>query len=419
MTEFSMIPVSVQNSFCFAALLLCFITVAESIMSVRQRQLRSFAASACLFSAAYFLMQVIVDLSVQRAGKTGSGLASAAGALPWAAFAAALAALTLLSLRLLTGLIRWSESHIGPQSVRESMDELPAGICYYTDRGFCLLMNHRMNDICLALTGTSLQNGISFYDSVKGSPVCRLPDGSAVSFRHRTLDFSGTEINELIADEVTELYDMQKELQARVERSRRLQEGLKEYSRTIDDTVREAEILQARISIHDGINQMLLATKRVLSSGDEDERRRVIKMWEDQALLLSGEVKMDPGRDVIADLGSLASVIGIELEWRGVPDTDDPSALTLFLLAAREAMANASKHAGAKKLIIDVSQNNICLTASFRNDGASPSSTIDEKGGLRNLRRRIEEAGGMMTVKPSPDFMLSVEIPIGGKRYGI
>lgn len=47
------------------------------------------------------------------------------------------------------------------------------------------------------------------------------------------------------------------------------------------------------------------------------------------------------------------------------------------------------------------------------NDGKVPDDEITEGGGLSALRRRIENAGGIMRIKSRPNFALSALLPYG------
>ena len=87
--------------------------------------------------------------------------------------------------------------------------------------------------------------------------------------------------------------------------------------------------------------------------------------------------------------------------------------------AMAEAMTNAARHAGAQQVTIAVTETVETLTAVFTNDGAAPSRPVSETGGLRNLRSRLESAGGDMTVCSAPRFSLTVSIPKGGRDHAL
>lgn len=83
----------------------------------------------------------------------------------------------------------------------------------------------------------------------------------------------------------------------------------------------------------------------------------------------------------------------------------------LYALILRECTSNAVRHAGATELYADSEHRpqawHLCIT----NNGTPPKAEIKEGGGLSSLRRRIEKAGGTVTVHSLPVFVLEVTLP--------
>ena len=420
MTGFGQLPVPAQNAVCFGALLGCFCSLACCILFWREKRRGRFALSALDFLGAYALVHLCRAITEARLHGAGEAAAAFFARTPYAAALAFLALVLALAAALFAGERRWRKTHVTPASIKESMDGLPAGVCYYLEEGRCVLVNHRMNDVCRALTGRDLQNGAAFFEAVRGESVHVLPDGTAVAFRHRELEYEHAPLFELIADDITELHRESERLRRDNERMRRLGESMRAYGQSIGETVRRQEILEAKIRIHDEMNSLLLATQRSLQpASPEADRAEVLQLWQSQSLLLRKAADAPPEGGVVTDLGTLAGVVGVELCWDGRPETDDEAALRLFLLAAREAMANAVRHARAARLFIRVRTDGEKLTASFTNDGAPPTGEIRETGGLGNLRRKLAQHGGTMRTAARPRFHLEIEIPIGGDHNGM
>lgn len=412
MKPFILLPVPLQNAACLWGLLICFGGIADTMLLFKQRRYRSGALSVLCFVLGYFLFHVCREGTELRLKGHAAQLALYLLNRPFVMFLFLLCLASVVCVCLFISIRRWRMTHISSASIKESVDLLPAGICYYLDEGQCILVNHRMNDICFSLAGRSLQNGAAFYELVKDKKVHALSDGTAVSFRYRVLNYQGVPLHELIADDITELYEKSEELRRDNEKAGQLAASMKAYGETITDTVRRQEILQAKVSIHDEMNRMILATKKTAEGPcDAKERNAVLKMWRAQALLLGKETSAGKSRNVVSDLNTLASAIGIGLEWNGTPKTASTQALSIFLSAAREAMTNAAKHADARLLSIAVSESDTELTASFTNDGRRPSAPVTESGGLKTLRERIEEAGGQMQTDAANGFALVITIP--------
>ena len=80
-------------------------------------------------------------------------------------------------------------------------------------------------------------------------------------------------------------------------------------------------------------------------------------------------------------------------------------------------MPDIVRHAGATELYADSEHRpqawHLCIT----NNGTPPRAEIKEGGGLSSLRRRIEKAGGTVTVHSLPVFVLEVTLPDKESTY--
>ena len=420
MTPFFGIPVLMQNTVCFWAIVVCLGGLADAMLLLRQKRYPLCALSCLCFALGYFLVHVCREGTELRLNGYAAESVLYFLNRPFVFFLLALVSASAVCVWAYVSVQKWKRTHITPASIKESLDALPAGICYYSDEGQCVLVNHRMKDIAFSLSGQSLQNGADFYELVKDKGVHTLSDGTAVAFRHRVISYGGAPLHELIADDITELYEKSEELRRDNEKARQLAASMKSYGETIADTVRRQEILQAKVNIHDEMNRMILATKKTSDGAfTEKERRNILQMWRAQALLLCKEADTGRSSNVVSDLNALADAIGLRLMWQETPKTGDARVLTLFLSAAREAMANAVKHAGAAMLHISVRESDAAFSASFSNDGSTPACPITESGGLETLRRRIEDAGGQMLTDTSDGFSLSFTVPKEDTPYAI
>ena len=66
---------------------------------------------------------------------------------------------------------------------------------------------------------------------------------------------------------------------------------------------------------------------------------------------------------------------------------------------------------GATELYADSEHRSQAWHLCITNNGAPPKAEIKEGGGLSSLRRRIEKAGGTVTVHSLPVFVLEVTLP--------
>lgn len=379
------------------------------------------------------LLIVIGSIGLQMVRNTYDGIALPLSATQFATIltcAAALAVITTIRN------VRFHHTHITPLSIQESFEKLTEGLCYYREGGQCILVNGRMQKISKDLTGHALLNGEEFSDFVFGKDGVRtgkiltLSDGSVKEFSEHKVVFEKEEATEIVAADITDLFEKTKRLQAENERLRAFQEKLLELHADQMDTVRREEILKAKMSIHDEMNRLLLSTRNAMQSEDISEKQIAILAWRSNALLLCREAQSAASvQEALGDLEVVAASLGIALSVPEMPTFAGEKALGLFVLATREAMVNAVKHADAKELLIRVrtetnaespqgigdmtnagKPQGVCVIA-YENDGRQPTEPVRETGGLANLRKRLEQAGGSMTVETQPRFCLTVRFP--------
>ena len=90
---------------------------------------------------------------------------------------------------------------------------------------------------------------------------------------------------------------------------------------------------------------------------------------------------------------------------------DDESTAYLLTCAVRECVTNAVRYADASELYAVFTEDEGFATVTITNNGKLPESEIIEGGGLSTLRRRVERAGGSMSVQSFPKFQLTVTVP--------
>jgi signal transduction histidine kinase/ligand-binding sensor domain-containing protein len=89
------------------------------------------------------------------------------------------------------------------------------------------------------------------------------------------------------------------------------------------------------------------------------------------------------------------------VEQRPIP----PDARHTIFLVAKEALNNVAKHAQASSVHLHIEVNAKHFTVEIIDDGRGPSgaATAEKRGrnGLRNMRRRMEDAGGSFVIEPA------------------
>lgn len=67
-----------------------------------------------------------------------------------------------LNLFIIILLIQSRKNTLSKMSIKEAFDDLPSGICFYEESGVTRLVNRKMNDLSIKITGECLLNGKKF-----------------------------------------------------------------------------------------------------------------------------------------------------------------------------------------------------------------------------------------------------------------
>ena len=316
----------------------------------------------------------------------------------------------------------YRQKYLTRSSIKEGLDKISSGLCFYLENGRIVLVNYRMDQLCHAIVGRDLQNAALFWEILsKGepkhgvtrltdgfNPIFRLSDGSVWTFSQRELDG----IIQLSASDITQLQEITDELKEKNVHLAALNKRLKKYGENVDKLTRARERLEVKARIHRDLGQALLASRRFLLS-EEESHPETLKIWRDNIAMLRMEAKAKEDEAPMEMLSRMISATGVNCEFIGeLPD--NRKAQKLFIQAAAEALTNAISHAEAKTLTITLTEEEKYYIARYTNDGTVPrTKTIKEGGGLSSLRKKIESEGGIMTVVGKPHFMLTVILAKG------
>jgi len=317
---------------------------------------------------------------------------------------------------------RFQRSTITRSSIREGVDKIASGLCFYVHGGRLILSNSRMNELCHAIVGRDLQNAELFWQILSGGevksdvqrlsfgsfPNFRLPNGSVWTFAREELDgyFQLTAADTTLQQALTdELRDKNLDLAA-------MNLRLRKYGENVDELARAKERLETKVRIHSELGQALLATRRYLLT--QDVKEPPMDLWRRNIAMLRKEMESKKSEDPLQILEKAAASAGVKLVIRGrLPAQSEYR--QFFLTAASEALTNAVFHADAKTLYIDLCESGSRWSMRFTNDGIKPHKPITEGGGLGSLRRKTESIGASMIVESTPKFVLTIT----GERSGM
>ena len=314
---------------------------------------------------------------------------------------------------------RWKETHLSMMSVKDAFDNLPLGLVYYLDGGLPLLVNRRQEEICQELSGRKLMNANEFASGILNGtypgclehepiPLYRLKDGTVLSFTHNRLELEGRVLHEMMSVDVTQEYQIRNELKIRQDEERAQRENLRKVQDQLVDVTIRKEMMETRIRIHDDWSMALLAARRFLLEPEKGNRQQIIDLMRRSVWRIQREEEEE--MEAYQRAFNNAELLGITIEINGeLPE--QPTASRLCELAMVTALSNLKLHAEGDRLWILSENRGESYRLSFSNNGEAPEEKIEERGGLRNLRRIIEQNGGSMKVSSRPAFLLQIEVP--------
>ena len=302
---------------------------------------------------------------------------------------------------------RASKRRVGTHSVKQALDTLGSGICYYRESGMVRLVNHRMNEISEALCGRQAMNGNRLFELF--SEKSREFNGAGerlFEFDNKVYQFDRNEITlkdeklyELIVTDITEEYRRSKELEVKRKEAEKVAESFRDLAKQAQITAMEREILQARINLHDELGKISLLAKKYLESGSLGDltEKDLVREW----INTLEAIKRDAARDTEYDYDKArrtAQLLGVQLDAEEIFD-DDKVKRSVVSQALVCALNNAVRHGKADRVWMSTQDGGGGKTLIvIDNNGLPAGPESIEKGGLKSLRKNVEALGGEMKV---------------------
>lgn len=319
---------------------------------------------------------------------------------------------------------RLGKQTLSRDSVKEALDMLPSGICYFTSSGSVKLCNRQMDSLFRTISQSDLQTLAELQDALSDcdaySGVIRLsperqtylfPDGKAWRYRKTEVKASdGALYTEAVFSDVTEMYHKNLELKAQIKRLKAISLELKWLSDNALILTREKEVLSAKTKLHDDMGAGLIAIRHILNHNKTEEAANAIELFSRAVSAINYENDYPKGHSELDRFLQDARTIGIKVNLSGeLPEQE--KLRCVMILTMRECLTNSVRHAGSAALHITVEKTDASISMQITNDGRPPETEIVPKGGLLNLYRHILDCGGTMEIQSKPVFVLTVVLP--------
>lgn len=327
-------------------------------------------------------------------------------------------------------LYRTRDYKLDQNSIKQAMDLLPEGICYFTSDGMVKLCNLQMYHLFYILTGKDLQKQSELENALElcdeKTRILRLsdqrqtylfPDGKAWRYqKNNVTDKEGNAYTEVIFSDITKLYHKNLELKKQTERLKEISRKLKRLSDNVLILTKEKEVLAAKTKLHDQMGAGLTAVRRILQNYEAAEIENAINPLRQAVSAVKNDNEYPQEQGDFAKLMQDAEAIGVKMNLCGNLPKYEAYA-HVFILAMRECLTNALRYADATELFIKMKKEGNVYSIIISNNGAPPEKKVVPKGGLYNLYHYVLECGGEMQIQSQPIFALMITIPEeGGKN---
>lgn len=355
-------------------------------------------------------------------------------------------------------LLRFRRDHLTADSIKETMDLLPAGIAFGKTDGAVVFSNLTMNRLSRALMGTGISNLDTFLEALpkaagpagagkvdrqaalprteadsanasrplfqtlpledptgreKSKSIVSLPDGSSIwQISSEQVEVDGKTFTQLTATDITEQAAATRELEDKNKKLREIHLRLDTYNKQADRIIIAQELLTARMAVHSEVGNVLLESRHYLTDPASFEEEKLLQALKNTNTYLLREYEEDDtARDTLTDAVEMAEAIGVDVLISG-PVPQDAPYRQILAAAINECASNTVKHAGGNQLTVQIRRIGNELAYTLTSNGEAPTGAIQETGGLLTLRTLVENEGGKMQTEHTPKFMLRIGFTI-------
>ncbi len=311
-------------------------------------------------------------------------------------------------------------------SIKEIVETSNSGLIYYDIKGNISLSNHMMHMISIDLTGKALQNGIEFESDLKklqNSGMC-LVSGQEPIFKGENKAiwrFTKTKIQiekedylVIKADDITETYRLTEEIKSANEKLKIEHKRLEGYLSNIDKLISGEENLRIKMMIHDEFGELIVLTARAYENGaSQNVIDEIIEKWGNLSDKMKDKASFVTSKEFgLERVIKLGEMLKCQVEIIGeLPENTEQ--YEVVVNGIYESLKNAVYHAKANKLLVTSECESDDIVVLISNETKNNLKNIVEGGGLRNLRRKVENSGGTMDITCLDSVTLKLRFPNG------
>ena len=306
-------------------------------------------------------------------------------------------------------------------SIKEALDQLPAGVAFAEMSGNVVFANLSMNAISESRFGKDITLIAGFEHNTVYS------DGTKTwQFTQKNITWNGKPYIQLTANDITEEARINEELKNKNKKLKEIKSRLEIYNRRAEQITISRELLNARRQVHSETGHILLASRHYMEhpeSIDEDSFLSALKQT--NMHLLKEYEEDDTEVDQLTEAVEMAKAIAVRVKINGmIPETGELR--DILASAINECATNTKKHADGDTLTVTTEENENTVIFILNGNGQPPEkdtagtgsvngNTIRETGGLASLRTLVENAGGTMEIKAEDGFTVIIKMKNGSQ----
>ena len=283
-------------------------------------------------------------------------------------------------------------------SIKNAIDLSDNGIMFLNDKGNIILINKVMKDILKEYKINS--NYIEKLQEKSNEQIIKCLD------RKWQLKINN---NEVVLFDITDLYNIQEKIMKQnimiEENNTRLIEELN----NIEKIIKEKKIIKIKNEFHDILGHRLSLFIQYLKQ--DNVNKEEIKFMLNNLFEQFDSIKSPT--ENLNKLIEVYKVFNININIVGnMPQKIKVS--EVFFEIIREAVTNAIIHGDSKNIKIVINNNIENIEMIITNDGKKPNNIINENEGIKGMRRKLNEIGGILIIETDDNFLLKVII---NKKY--
>ena len=285
-------------------------------------------------------------------------------------------------------------------SVKNAIDLSDNGIMFLNDKGNIILINVVMKDI---LKEYNIND--NYIDNLKEKEIKEIHNEHILKCLNRVWQLKINNNKEIIALDITDIYKIQEKTRNQNIDIEANNKKILKTLNNIEEVEREKKLIKIKNEFHDILGHRLSLFGEYLKQDNinkEEIKFMLDNLFEQFTTLKSPEENLKKLIEVYKVFNINISIIGKLPKNKEVGET--------FFEIIREAVTNAIIHANSKNIKVVITNSLEKIEMLITNDGIKPNNFINENEGIKGMRRKLKEIGGILIIENEDNFILKIII---------